>query len=362
MKVLDLESKDSNNTEELRQKNLDWFNMEMYPARDVTKCATVFMGTITHPASLLSTVLETRTDFIRNKFPAVIQFPERMDLWDEFCDIYKNYVPTDEELEAFETALVSMENPNEKAAMDFYRSHKSEMDKNIEVLWESRFPFHKLMMEKMSIGSRAFGTEFMNDPLDISTMLFNPDNFTYYETGMEFPHSQFKIAAAIDFAMGRERSDYSAVTIVAQDKRTKKYYVADSYLRKVHPDIFIKDIIEIVRKWQPDVIAGEAVAAQEFFIDTLKRELQISGYPAHSRVKKVFNRQRKELRIESMIPDIEEGNIIFNRNHRELLTQFERYGMGKSGSTNDDGPDSMQMAVAALKSGNARATKKPTWL
>jgi hypothetical protein len=31
MNTVDLESKDSNNTAELRQKNKDWFNMEMYP-------------------------------------------------------------------------------------------------------------------------------------------------------------------------------------------------------------------------------------------------------------------------------------------------------------------------------------------
>jgi hypothetical protein len=52
MNTVDLESKDSNNTAELRQKNKDWFNMEMYPARDVTKCATIFMGTMTHPKNL----------------------------------------------------------------------------------------------------------------------------------------------------------------------------------------------------------------------------------------------------------------------------------------------------------------------
>lgn len=337
--------------------------MEMYPARDVSKCATIFMGTMTHPESLLAYVLEERTDFIKNKFPAIIDFPDRMDLWDEFCNIYKNYVPTDEELLEFEGAMVKMESPNERAAMDFYRLHKEEMDEGAKVLWESRFPLHKLFMEKVSIGSRAFGTEFQNDPLDLETMLFNPENFTYHHYGMEFPHSEFKISFGVDFAMGKEKGDFSACIVVAQHKKMKKYYIADAYLKRVHPDIFLKDIVELVRKWQPDVIGAEAQMAQELFVDTLKKELQTIGYPAHNRVRKIQNRQRKELRIEALIPDVEEGNISFNRNHKELITQFERYGLGgRSGSTHDDGPDGTAMAISSLKTSTARVSAKPSWM
>jgi hypothetical protein len=63
-----------------------------------------------------------------------------------------------------------------------------------------------------------------------------------------------------------------------------------------------------------------------------------------------------------MLPDIEEGRIIFNRNHRELITQFERYGSGKSGSTHDDGPDSLIEAINGFKKGTAKASIKPQWM
>jgi hypothetical protein len=165
-------------------------------------------------------------------------------------------------------------------AMDFYRANKEAMDEGAKVLWEARFPLHKLFMEKVSIGSRAFGTEFQNSALDPESMMFKPDNFLYHASDMLFPHSDFKISFGIDFAMGKgTRGDYSAVSVVAQHKRTKIKYVAESYVKRVHPDIFLTDIVDLVRIWQPDVIAAESQFAQEFFIDTLKKQLATIGYP-----------------------------------------------------------------------------------
>lgn len=355
----DLESIEANNTGELRAKNKTWFNAEMFPARSVVDCATLFMGTMCHPDSLLNYVLTERTDFIRNKFPAIIDYPERMDLWDKFCDIFKNYAPSESELEAYETATTQMESPNERAAMDFYRAHRSEMDEGAKVLWETRFPLHKLMMEKVSIGSRAFSSEFLNDAVDAETAMFKPDeNFTYYENGMDFMTDQFRIVGAVDMAMGKERGDFSAVTFIAEDKRTKKKYVIDNYCRRTQPDQFIKDIVGLVQKWQPEQLAVEAVAAQEFFATELQKALAAVGYPAYTRVKKVYSRSRKELRIESLLMPIEEGTLLFNRNHRELLDQFTKYGT----KFFDDAIDSCEMAYSALKTSKASVSVKRSWM
>jgi predicted phage terminase large subunit-like protein len=98
--------------------------------------------------------------------------------------------------------------------------------------------------------------------------------------------------------------------------------------------------------------------AQEFFVDKLKEALQFVGYPAHNRVKKIQQRQRKELRIEAMLPDIENGNIIFNRDHTILLEHFERYGS----KWHDDGPDALNMAVEAVKRPKSTVSKKPNYL
>ncbi|MCY7774995.1 phage terminase large subunit [Bacillus licheniformis] len=353
----DLESRDSNNTAELRQKAKDWLNQDLMPAYDPTQTAVIFMGTLVHHDSLLNYVLNERRDFIKNKFPAIVSMPERMDLWAEFERIYREYDPTEEELAEMETADEEKPTPNARAALEYFEENREEMEKGVEVLWPSRFPITQLMLEKVNYGTKAFNTEFMNNPIDEESQLFKPETFCYYEN-IEFTPKKYDLYMGVDFAMGKERGDYSAVVTVAKHKSTGKIYVVDAWGDRVHPDVFLRVILNKVKIYQPSRIAAESQMAQEFFIDTLKRELQLEGYPAHSRVTKIQQRSRKELRIEALLQIIENGTLVFNRNHTLLLEQFERYGS----RWHDDLPDALEMAVSISKRSKSVLLNKPQFL
>ncbi|MBT1249440.1 phage terminase large subunit [Bacillus licheniformis] len=353
----DLESRDSNNTAELRQKAKDWLNQDLMPAYDPTQTAVIFMGTLVHHDSLLNYVLNERRDFIKNKFPAIVSMPERMDLWAEFERIYREYDPTEEELAEMETADEEKPTPNARAALEYFEENREDMEKGVEVLWPSRFPITQLMLEKVNYGTKAFNTEFMNNPIDEESQLFKPETFCYYEN-IEFTPKKYDLYMGVDFAMGKERGDYSAVVTVAKHKSTGKIYVVDAWGDRVHPDVFLRVILNKVKIYQPSRIAAESQMAQEFFIDTLKRELQLEGYPAHSRVTKIQQRSRKELRIEALLQLIENGTLVFNRNHTLLLEQFERYGS----RWYDDLPDALEMAVSISKRSKSVLLNKPQFL
>ncbi|MEK3817512.1 phage terminase large subunit [Bacillus sp. FSL K6-1284] len=353
----DLESRDSNNTAELRQKAKDWLNQDLMPAYDPTQTAVIFMGTLVHHDSLLNYVLNERRDFIKNKFPAIVSMPERMDLWAEFERIYREYDPTEEELAEMETADEEKPTPNARAALEYFEENREDMEKGVEVLWPSRFPITQLMLEKVNYGTKAFNTEFMNNPIDEESQLFKPETFCYYEN-IEFTPKKYDLYMGVDFAMGKERGDYSAVVTVAKHKSTGKIYVVDAWGDRVHPDVFLRVILNKVKIYQPSRIAAESQMAQEFFIDTLKRELQLEGYPAHSRVTKIQQRSRKELRIEALLQLIENGTLVFNRNHTLLLEQFERYGS----RWHDDLPDALEMAVSISKRSKSVLLNKPQFL
>lgn len=234
----DLESRDSNNTPELRQKAKDWLNADLMPAYDPTQTAIIFMGTLVHHDSLLNYVLKQRVDFIKNEFPAIISQPERTDLWSEFERIYKEYEPTDEELAAFEESEEERKSPNVEAAMRYYAENKAEMDRGAEVLWPGRFPIAHLILEKLNYGTKAFNTEFMNNPIDEESQVFKPDQFRYYDAPPDFSHRDYYVSTGIDFAMGKQRGDYSAIVTLAQHKVTKRIYVIDAWGDRVHPDVF----------------------------------------------------------------------------------------------------------------------------
>jgi len=188
-------------------------------------------------------------------------------------------------------------------------------------------------------------------------MIFNPETFTYYDGTLDLTNRNYTVSMGVDFAMGKQRGDFSAIAIVAKDRLSGIKYVIEAWGARVKPDEFIEVIVNYVNQYQPDVIAAEAQAAQEFFVDTLKKRLAGTGYPAATRVKNVVQRSRKELRIEAMLPDIENGGLQFSRGHALLLEQFEIYPQG-----HDDLPDALEMAVTAVDTRRPKWQPKPAWL
>src|SRR5699024_7937997 len=136
------------------------------------------------------------------------------------------------------------------------------------------------MRWKWDNGSKAFNTEYMNNPIDEDSMIFNPNEFTYWDdvdSAKEFPHSEYTVSMGVDFALGKERGDYSAVSVVAKHKENGTVFIVDSYGEQIKSDGFIEKIVKMTLEWQPDVIAVESVAAQEFIADVLKTELSNEG-------------------------------------------------------------------------------------
>lgn len=349
----DLEDVKSNAaTPELRKKMRDWFAQTVVPLGDPKgkRTALVYMGTTVHHEALLVNVLTKRSDFKTRVYRAIIEWPERMDLW-----------------EACRLVYVDRDNPNRAAdAKALYEMNRAEMDRGAIVLWPEVQPLWKLMTWKWDNGSKAFNTEYMNNPVDEESMIFNPESFTYWDssaladtlTRYARPShvADFDIYMGVDFAMGKTRGDYSALVTIARHKKSGTVYVIDAYGERVKPDEFMRVIVEKTLRYQPSGIAAEAQAAQEFFVMKLKEALRAAGYPAQTRVKEIHQRSRKDLRIEALLPDIESGAIQFTRKHALLIEQFELYGSG----SHDDLPDALEMAVSISKSGRKKVRNKPS--
>ena len=84
----DLESAKNTNTPELRDKNLHWFNSVVIPIGEPEKTAFIYMGTIVHGSGLLVSILN-RADFESRVYSAIVNPPDREDLWQEFETVYR---------------------------------------------------------------------------------------------------------------------------------------------------------------------------------------------------------------------------------------------------------------------------------
>lgn len=334
----DLESGDNTNTKELRAKNLNWFRTEMLEALGFGGIC-VYMGTIVHYDSLLNHVLTKRKDFTSRKFPAILRWSEREDLWQRWREIY---------------------NADRESAKDeadaFYTENEAEMLRGTEVLWPQAYTYKYFMEKREAIGTKAFNQEYLGNPIDEESQVFKPEDFVYYVES-DIDTNTLETYGGIDFAMGKEKGDYSAIVTVGKSA-AGICYVLDVFLERVHPDILLDTAVDKAMKFQYDGLSVETQQAQEWFAQKLAEALQERGYPAHTRMKQIKQRTRKSLRIEALLPDIQAGRIRFKREQRLLLEMFELY----PNHNHDDGPDALQMAVSAAlsSSGYIRTARKRT--
>lgn len=323
----DLESQDNTNTPELRAKNLRWFQAEMLEALGFGGMC-IYMGTIVNYDSLLNHVLTKRKDFVSRKFPAILSWSEREDLWEEWRKIY------------------NADTPDAKERADaFYLANESEMTRGTEVLWSEMYSYKYFMEKRESMGARAFNQEYLGNPTDEESQVFNPDDFVYF-TDDALKGGEFTYYGAVDLGMGKSRGDYSAIITLAKRKGSDVCYVVDTLVVRMKPDDFMKEIVKRALEYQYEALAVESQAFQEYFADNLNKELHKVGYPANTRLKQVKQKIRKGLRIEALEPDIKAGRIRFKRDQRLLLEMLELY----PNHNNDDAPDALADAFKLAKS------------
>ena len=319
----DLESEEDVRTKEQRAKILAWFNEEALPAIDKSKGKVIYVGTILSFDSLLDIVIREDKRFRSRRYKAVESYATNSDLWDEWKDIY----------------LADAEDASKKARQ-FYEDNEDKMLEGTKLLWGEYWTYYDFMVLLTNMGVKSFTQEYQNEPTDEERQIFKVEQFFYYDEGQTFSHEQFEFYAGIDFAMGKEKGDFSAMVTLAKNRTTGVCYVVDVFNKRLHPKEFIEVIIDRVRTYQYTLIAIEAQMAQEFFADTLGDRLQDLGYPAHTRLVPVKQRTRKELRIEAMSPDVHNGRIRYKKSQTELIGQYEKYPM----VAYDDMVDATEMA------------------
>lgn len=325
----DLESDESTNTPELIEKSKTWFREEMLQALSKDGLC-IYLGTILCYGSLLHYVVEERRDFESRKFAAIESYAGRDGLWKEWRDIY-----------------LSDEKDAPDKARTFYEDNEEGMLDGAKILWPGYWTYYDLVLIRENDGIKAFNQEYQNNPTDEERQIFKPEHFVYYVSD-DLAHKNIQYYGGIDIGMGKTKGDYSAIVTIAKNVDTSTCYVHDIFMERCHPDKLIEKAIEKTLYYQYEGLGVESQMAQEFIADKLAEGLQAHGYPSQTRIKQIKQRTRKELRIESLLPDIQNGSLRFNRLlPQATIEQFELYPM----HAHDDFPDAVHMAYSTAKAG-----------
>lgn len=338
----DIESAKNTNTQDLRDKNLHWFNSVIEPIGDPTRTAILYMGTLVHGQGLLPNVL-SRPEYDSKIYSAIVEEPDRPDLWDKFQDI-----------------LTDIENESRlEDAEQFYEENKEEMNRGVKVLWEDRFSYKDLMLKKADVGSRAFASEYLNVPSDEESSLFKEDHFEYFNPSDIMQNGtlpyKYDVYGFWDIAMGKtSRSDYNAIVIIAKDRVSGAIYVLEAWAEKCRPHQAIDKAVDLISKYRPRQFGVETIQAQFEFYRQLQKKLNEEGI-YHTRVRDVNPKAKKEQRIEALEPLFEQCYIKIRENQRllkEMLLQYPNH-------PHDDLPDALASVLELSRFKVRRAFYKP---
>lgn len=264
-------------------------------------------------------------------FKAIITWPERMDLWEEWEKILQDNTKSEED--------------SDELALAFYRDHMQDMDLGAEVIWPHRESLYDLMYMRASEGRTAFESEKQNNPIDPSKCEWDPTLFEGQDLWFDdWPKGDLICATmALDPSKGKsdKSGDYQAIIMLGVDSKGVLYVDADIRRRNIRD--MVETFVELGRGFRPDVAVVEEEQFQELLIPECENAavrnrvvMPIEGINTGKVPKKV--------RCRRLSTYITRRRIRYKRRSvgvRLLRQQLMDFPNGD----HDDGPDALEMAV-----------------
>lgn len=305
-----------------RDKLVSWINKAVLklgpPSGTMDVC---YIGTILHFDSVLARI-QSRPTWRSRVFKAIIEWPDRMDLWDKWEEILLN--------------------DGEDVADQFYEERRAEMERGAVVSWPDVRPL--LMLMKVRADDHdAFACEMQNDPGAGDSCPFS-ECITFWV----HPCRQWVFYGACDPSLGKNNKgrDPSALLVAGFDREHGILDVVEANISRRVPDRIISDIINLQDEYNCLVWGIETVQFQEFLRTELVKRSAAQGIPVPARA--ITPSTDKALRIESLQPHVKNGLIRLHRSHHTMHQQLKHWPE----ADHDDGPDALHMLWMLALSGH----------
>ncbi|QCI65641.1 phage terminase large subunit [Phreatobacter stygius] len=270
----------------------------------------LIVGTVLHYDAVLVR-LSKKPGFNVYHGRAVERFPDRMDLWDRWQEIFLNV--------------------GEDDARAYYARHQVDMDAGAVINWPEVEPLYALMVERAS-SETAFMSEKQGEPISEESPFRSLVFWVVKKASWIF-------FGAVDPSLGRHGAnrDPSAILVGGLDRETGVLDVVEASIRRRLPDVIIADTIALAKLYRPALWFIESVQFQEFLrTEIMKRAvLEEVALPAIP----VIPVADKALRIQRLQPPTAAGLIRVHASQTTLIEQMRQWPSG----AHDDGPDALEM-------------------
>ena len=210
----DLDNDENVQTREQREKAWKWLVSAVIPAMDPKRGKVRIIGTNIHFDCVIARA-QRRTDGSGRRLFTSIKFAAMS--------------------RAQEGDKGAVEDPEQPGR--FWTSH-----------WAARFTVQKLLALREVLGPIPFGAEYMNDPRDPDTALFNLERLRFYGA-FELEGKTLERILYIDPSLGkkdvqrRKKSDFSGIADGYADRAARVTYLLNAYRKRLNPAALEEEII-----------------------------------------------------------------------------------------------------------------------
>lgn len=316
----DIENDENVQSKEQRDKKENWVLKTVLNLGPPDGTMDVlYLNTILHHDSVANR-FHKKPRWVRIKFRAIVRWPDRMDLWQQWEELFVRSVEPDTEGNTIDLAQA------------FYEANKRDMELGAVVSWPSVRPLLALMKIRAE-DHRAFDCEYQNDPTNEENAIF---------TGMQYWHfvnREWVHRGIDDPSLGKaaKKNDPCCILVGASPRDELKLHIVEAVLTKLKPDKQIEKIIDFQLEYRCVTWGIENTAFQEYFREQLVKQSAKKFCPVPAIG--ISNDRDKDILIEGITPHVNNGLILFNQFHTVFNDNVKHYPE----AAHDDGPDGLQM-------------------
>lgn len=324
----DLENDENVRSRTQRDKLEDWLDSAIDNLGSVENLLDIiYIGTIIHRDSVLARKLKLAY-WNPKIYKALVSYPSRMDLWDEYAILYRK--------EGLEPAHA------------FYIANKELMDAGAVLLWNA--VTLESLMQKRAANQKAFQKEQQNRPGDDSSRFDSAKFKTITHT--QAPKYD-KLIAYTDFKGDSKKGDYTTVVAGGIVISERKLYIFLSHRERVKGKKAVEMLTKFQKHYRFDMVGGETNGGfflyKEWFKDMCREEGIDEGHLKFTHMK-----DSKESRIETLEYPIDEEDIIFVGEHKELFNELDDFPESEYDDLSDGLAGLYRISRLAKKGGSKR--------
>jgi len=227
-----------------------------------------------------------------------------------------------------------LDSDNDWEKRKFRAYHDARQEEGYE-LWKSLWSHKKLQARKKEIGSTAFASEYLNDPILNEASPIKPHQLRYWT---ELPDDLSRVIAVDPAYADDERADYKVAVLVGINGLHSRYL--DSYIRTHNPSgQFIDSILNMWLQNKDTVTAlgiPNSGTEKEFFNSFMRKAAERHLYPPVVELKNAFKRgtdkvirKKKDRIVAALQPLFESGKYYIHANHEEAKDELLTLGASR---------------------------------